>query len=249
MTRLLEEGFENVPIGVAPDTTNTGLDNSFGTASPVASSSAALFGSRGIEIAANGLYYSLEKWLPANTNVTYARWYQRLSAASSSGQTVIAQLNYNDTSNLAQVTNGPPASGGILNLRRGTLKVASTVEDYTGKWVRLEWDVNTSTGVQTLRVYADDDLHGTTPTETISGDIASFAISRVRIGTIGSPGSPGWTQYIDQFAVDDAASPGPYVPDVPTGPTVALWDGSSEVPVTVNLWDGSAEVPVTLETS
>lgn len=52
------------------------------------------------------------------------------------------------------------------------------------------------------------------------------------------------------YPTDDASSSNYFIDmvyDVPTGPTVAVWNGTTEVPATVTVWNGTTEVAASVD--
>lgn len=92
-----------------------------------------------------------------------------------------------------------------------------------------------SAGSVTLKVYTGDSM---TVWDTLTGTVAT-TVDRFDIGPSGSTTSA--IQYFDDIAIADTASE--IGPVAPSGPTVSVWNGTSEVPATIQgVWNGTTVV-------
>lgn len=229
----LVENFEAGPEGASLLATNSIFETISGNpTSALYTANAALFGSFGMRYNhANNLRWANVSVPPGGS--AFYRYYIRVLQPPSSNSAQCAV--FGGGTNRAQISY---RSDGAISLRSPATVRATTSGSYVGKWMRIEWDLVGDT--QTLRVFFDDNVHGTTPTETISGPIqVANSIDTLRFG---SSVADTWQYDADGLALS-TTSPPPrfYVP--PSGPTVAadcyVWDGTALVPVDPYLWDGT----------
>lgn len=94
----------------------------------------------------------------------------------------------------------------------GSAATSSTLSN--GSWWRIEWDVNPSTGANTVRLYSSPDSR--TETETLTYNTGPVGtVSALNFGTAGS-GNGLVSTSIDDIAISTVGPPGPY--GQPIGP-------------------------------
>lgn len=141
----------------------------------------------------------------------------------------VLTASFNQTSKTLYM-NWSRSSGGDLQ------QTTATVSLTAGTWSRVSVTgvaPALATGVGLLL----DGINASVSNMTITGVLAEAAGSA---GTYfdGDSASSSW----DGTAGNSAST----FDDTPTGPTVKLWNGTSEVDVAVTLWDGASEVAVSL---
>jgi hypothetical protein len=199
------ETFAGVPIGTAASLTNTTFSELVGTGTMLGV--AGLFGtavrmdSDGTTVFA-GLRYNHGATAPT------ARWYRmyvtprrlpvtgegHLFLAVRSGATLNSGLRINDA--------------GLIHLRNGATNLTgagqiTTAAVAVGATVRVEYTTDATALTQTARLYWGAGLHGTTPTETLTGPIAVAGTNM----TIGSPFAVNASMDFEQVVADDAGYP------------------------------------------
>ena len=131
---------------------------------------------------------------------------------------------------------------GRINLRSPTTAQDTGDIDWSNQWLRLEYSVTGTT--QTLDIFAGANLHGATPSETLTGAVTNGSgFNTVRVG---SAISDSLTMFIDEFAIDDANMPARL--DDPTPPEEGdfnyVWDGSSLLAADPYFWNGTTLEPL-----
>jgi hypothetical protein len=145
----------------------------------------------------------LDTWSGGDTGVgtltrtaNYQRiyWYPASSTTAANimavqtGATVQSNVQYN-------------ASNTKLRLRDGLSTVTATSANNVvlNQWYRLEHFVDTSAGTHTLRIFTGTNLHGSNPSETLTGTCATGTFNRAQVGTNGAS-TIDW--FFDSYALD-----------------------------------------------
>lgn len=149
-------------------------------------------------------FTALQKNFTSTVDDFWARWYSKVGMLPPTptfigtvlnGTTIVAQIRLN--------------IDGTLSIRNGTVAVATSITNITpNRFFRLSWHVNAAGTTQALRIYTGTNLHGTTPTETISGVFNAGLPNRMQFGVTGSPVA-SFVIWVDAIELNYSVDPGP----------------------------------------
>lgn len=228
-----QEGFENVPDGVAISTGNTTFNDIGGTAADMVGDDS------------NPIHGAISALVDPTNSVNgtwtswpgYARGYVRFENVPGSntwfcvlrdGGTTKTEFRYH-------------AGSDTLQIRNGAVAVASSVQtfDSPGDIFRFEWEVTPTT--QALRLFYGANLEGETPDEVLNGASDGNTVNPGDNVAFGAPVAGAGLYTMDAVAIgDDWIGPAGAVLE-------AEWiyfDGVEEHPVEAFQWDGVTETPL-----
>ncbi|HEU0266140.1 MAG TPA: hypothetical protein VFQ70_00760 [Candidatus Saccharimonadaceae bacterium] len=217
---LFTESFNGI-VGTVADKTTTNFTNNPGdSADNYTTSSAATFVANGVDggragqialPAGSGAYAFWAKAIAPQTTV-YLRQYIQIPVLAGSSVPLLTIKNggINGT-HLGRIALSSAGAGSNIRLLDGsdTVQATSVTSVAAGQWIRLEWKVSSS-GSQTLNIYTGSNLHGTSPSETISAPMGTNTIDYLEWGPTANPISPTPFNVIyDEIVVRNDAYPGP----------------------------------------
>lgn len=168
-------------------------------------------------------------YAPTDGAVFYQRLYVRVQTALPAANMVLIR---------AYQTTGPATraqvrlkTDGTFDIRNGTTSVAtSTFALTTGAWVRLEWLVDETAGVNSLRIFHGANLNGSTADETLTSSALATGVTtnQLDVGQVSTP-SGVVDLYLDAWAYSTAGWVGPAAAGATFATTVAAATGDGGV--------------------